>query len=119
MAPALGSARTVPAGGEVRPLPSMTILHHADKAGANPRMAAQDAYARLQYARKHLSRTHRVAYRGALVLRWLLRYAAGGTKRASAHAALGILFGRGTPPFGTPPAQAVVPRRRGVPAAVR
>jgi GT2 family glycosyltransferase len=107
------------AGWEVRHLPSMTILHHADKAGANPRMAAQDAYARLQYARKHLSRAHRTAYRGALLVRWLLRFAAGGPKRSSARAALGILVGRAQPPFGAPPAQAVVPRRHRVPAGAR
>lgn len=99
------------AGWEVRHLPVMTILHHADKAGPNPRMAAQDAYARLQYARKHLTPAHGAAYRSALALRWLLRLVAGGQRRDTARAALGILLGRAAPPFGAPPGQAVAPRR--------
>lgn len=105
------------AGWDVRHLPVMTILHHADKAGVNPRMAAQDAYARLQYARKHLTPVHGAIYRSALALRWLLRLPAGGTRRDAARAALGILLGRAAPPFGAPPEQAVAPRgRREVPA---
>jgi GT2 family glycosyltransferase len=100
------------AGWEIRHLPVMTILHHADKAGPNPRMAAQDAYARLQYASKHLTRAHRGAYRAALALRWLLRLAGRGPRRQAARAALAILLGRAAPPFGDPPGQAVVPRRR-------
>src|SRR5439155_11652095 len=72
------------AGWDVRHLPVMTILHHADKAGVNPRMTAQDAYARLQYANKHLTAIHRAAYRYALSLRWLLRFAAGGPRRHAA-----------------------------------
>ena len=100
------------AGWEVRHLPLMTILHHADKAGPNPRMAAQDAYARLQYAYKHLTPGHRAAYRAALALRWLLRLPGRGPRRNAARASLAILFGRAAPPFGAPPAQALVPRRR-------
>ena len=100
------------AGWDVRHLPVMTILHHADKAGVNPRMAAQDAYARLQYARKHLTPVHGAVYRSALALRWLLRLAAGSARRDAARAALGILLGRAAPPFGAPPEQAVAPRRR-------
>jgi len=106
------------AGWDVRHLPVMTILHHADKAGVNPRMIAQDAFARLQYANKHLTPLHRAAYRSALSLRWLLRFAAGGSRRHAARAALGILLGRAAPPFGAPPHQALVPRRRRETAAV-
>jgi GT2 family glycosyltransferase len=106
------------AGWEVRHLPVMTILHHADKAGLKPRMAAQDAYARLQYADKHLTPAHRVAYRSALALRWLLRFVAGGPRRDAARAALGVLFGRAAPPFGAPPGQAVAPRLRREASAV-
>jgi GT2 family glycosyltransferase len=98
------------AGWEIRHLPVMTILHHADKAGVNPRMVAQDAYARLQYAHKHLTPLHSSAYRSALALRWLLRFAAGGPSRDAARAALGILLGQTAPPFGAPPGQAVAPR---------
>jgi GT2 family glycosyltransferase len=106
------------AGWDVRHLPLMTILHYADKAGPNPRMAAQDAYARLQYAHKHLTRAHRAAYRAALVLRWLLRLPGRGPRREAARASLAILFGRAAPPFGAPPGQALVPRHREA-AAVR
>ncbi|HET8606466.1 MAG TPA: glycosyltransferase family 2 protein [Gaiellaceae bacterium] len=103
--------RIVRAGWEVRHLPEMTILHHADKAGVSARMTAQDAYARVQYARKHFGAAHRAAYRGALTLRWLLRLAAPAPRRPAARAALAILLGRAAPPFGPPPAQAVAPRR--------
>ncbi len=41
------------AGWGVLHLPTMTILHHAAKGGIRPRMMAQDAFTRLQYARKH------------------------------------------------------------------
>lgn len=100
------------AGWQVRHLPLMTILHHADKAGPSLRMAAQDAYARMQYADKHLTLPHRAAYRAALALRWLLRLPARGPRHTVARASLSILFGRGAPPFGAPPAQALVPRPR-------
>jgi len=100
------------AGWRVRHLPLMTILHHADKAGPSPRMAAQHAFARLQYAHKHLGAMHREAYRAALALRWFLRFPASGPRRTAARASLSILLGRGAPPFGTPPGQALVPRRR-------
>jgi GT2 family glycosyltransferase len=99
------------AGWQVRHLPSMTILHHADKAGVKPRLAAQDAYARLQYARKHFPAAHRSAYRAALALRWLLRLPGRGARQEAARAALAILLGRGAPPFGAPPGQAVAVRR--------
>jgi N-acetylglucosaminyl-diphospho-decaprenol L-rhamnosyltransferase len=100
------------AGWRVRHLPSMTILHHADKAGPSPRMAAQDAYARMQYAQKHLGLMHRGAYRAALALRWVLRLPGPGARRPAARASLSILLGRGAAPFGTPPGQALAPRRR-------
>jgi GT2 family glycosyltransferase len=99
------------AGWEIRHLPSMTILHHADKAGVKPRMVAQDAFARLQYADKHFPAAHRSAYRAALALRWLLRLPGRGARRDAARAALAILLGRGAPPFGAPPGQAVGVRR--------
>jgi N-acetylglucosaminyl-diphospho-decaprenol L-rhamnosyltransferase len=99
------------AGWQVRHLPGMTILHHADKAGVNPRMVAQDTFARLQYARKYFPRAHRSAYWGALALRWALRLGQAGPRRTAARAALGILLGRTAPPFGAPPPQALVLRR--------
>ena len=51
------------AGWEIRHLPQMTIVHHAGKAGIRPRMSAQDAYTRMQLARKHFSPLHRVELR--------------------------------------------------------
>lgn len=99
------------AGWDVRHLPLMTIVHHADKAGVNPKLVAQDAYARMQYARKHFSRLHRTAYAGALCARYALRAAfAGRTARAAARRALAVTLGRAEPPFGRPPGTAVAPR---------
>ncbi len=94
-------------GWEMRHLPLMTILHHAGKAGPNPRLAAQDAYARMQYARKHFSALHQVAYATALGVGYCLRLAAPieSERRSSARAALKTLVGASGPPYGTPPVQ--------------
>ena len=43
------------AGWGIRHLPLMTIVHHAGKGGIRPKMAAQDAFTRIQLARKHFS----------------------------------------------------------------
>lgn len=113
------SLRMKRAGWQTRHLPLMTIVHHAGKAGISDRMLAQDAFARLQYARKHLSPSHRAAYAGALALRYLLRAAPLGAKtvdrerrREANRRALRTLLGREPPPFGEPPAQALAPRAR-------
>jgi GT2 family glycosyltransferase len=99
-------------GWEIRHLPTMTILHHAGKAGINPKMEAQNAYARMQHARKHLGRVHRAAYAGALSLRHLLRMAPVGSgdvgnRRAANRAALRAVLSLDSPPFGSPPEHAV------------
>lgn len=60
-------------GWKIVHLPSMTIIHHARKAGVKPKSEAQDAYARIQYARKHFSPVHGALYRAALLLRYGLR----------------------------------------------
>jgi hypothetical protein len=112
------------AGFEVRHLPALTIVHYAGKGGLRPRMEAQDAYARLQYARKHFSPVHRIAYRLALALGRVLRWARAVARRdrdaRAAHGrALAVLAARGAPPFGPPPPTAVRPRaatRSGPPA---
>ena len=44
----------------------MTIVHHAGKGGMRPKMWAQDAYTRMQHARKHFSPLHRCVYGAAL-----------------------------------------------------
>jgi GT2 family glycosyltransferase len=104
-------------GWEVRHLPVMTILHHANKAGFNPKMAAQDAYARKQYSRKHFSPGHRAAYVGALALGYAVRAVAPGKdgaatsgRRSESRAALSVMLGLSAPPFGSPPQVAVAPR---------
>jgi hypothetical protein len=111
------------AGWEIRHLPLITITHHADKAGINPKMEAQSAYSRLQYAQKHFSPGHRVAYAGAVLLRYLLRSTARGVngeasaaRRAASRRALRVLTGREEPPFGQPPSHAVAPRAAGTSA---
>jgi len=105
------------AGWDIRHLPIMTVLHHAQKAGVSPKMAAQDAYSRKQYSRKHFSPAHRSVYLGALALGYGVRAVAPGRdrevaagRRSESRAALSVLLGRTAPPFGTPPKVAVAPR---------
>jgi hypothetical protein len=52
-------------------LPDVTIRHFEQEHGANPRLWAQSAYARLQFARKNLR--HPGVYRLALALRYGVR----------------------------------------------
>jgi N-acetylglucosaminyl-diphospho-decaprenol L-rhamnosyltransferase len=108
------------AGWEIRHLPLMTIIHHADKAGINPKMEAQNAFTRLQYARKHFSPAHRTLYMGGVALRYVLRAAitgrdreANAARRSASLRALRVLSGREQPPFGVPPQQAVSRRVAG------
>jgi GT2 family glycosyltransferase len=102
------------AGWQVRHLPTMTILHHANKAGINPKMTAQDAFTRSQYARKHYSPPHRAVYLALLWFRYVLRLlplgAQGASRAQAARRALRVLWKLDEPPFGTPPTQAVAPR---------
>ena len=92
------------AGWDVRHLPAMTILHHAGKAGVNPKLEAQAAFARLQYVEKHFSsRLNRSVYRGALALRYGLRAMRrgrdGSPRREAARAAFRVVLGIDPPPF--------------------
>jgi N-acetylglucosaminyl-diphospho-decaprenol L-rhamnosyltransferase len=97
------------AGWEIRHLPLMTILHHAQKAGASPKLASQDAFTRLQYSRKHFSPAHRGVYLTALALGYGLRsLASSRERRAASRAALAALLGRRRPPFREPVDVAVV-----------
>jgi GT2 family glycosyltransferase len=106
------------AGWDVRHLPTMTIVHHAGKGGLRPKMIAQDAYARRQYAAKHFAPPHRALYLAALGLRHVLRAApyghgtAADQRRAAARQALRTLSGHAQPPFGAPP-QTAIDRRPG------
>ena len=104
-------------GWEVRHLPTMTILHHADKAGVNLKMEAQAAYARRQFARKNFGAVHRLADLSALGLRHALRAAyvsrdgdLARQRREASRRALRTLVGLDPPPFGQPPRVAVSPR---------
>lgn len=109
------SLRFLRAGWETRHLPTMTIIHHAGKGGVRPRMVAQDAYTRVQYARKHFTPATRAAYLGAIALRHAIRALApggdehAGNRRAAARLALRTMTGRTEPPFGAPPATALAP----------
>lgn len=104
------------AGWDVVHLPLMTIVHYVAKAGANPRLAAQDAFARWLYSRKHFSPVHRAGYLTALALGYGLRSVAPGrdrgaarARRSASRAALSALLGLRPPPFGPPPKGAVAP----------
>ncbi len=100
------------AGWQIRHLPRFTIVHHGGSTGSSPRMEAQMAYARGQYAAKHFGPLRRRAFVAAIGLRHLLRWAAFArgrdARRAAAHRrALMTLLGREQPPFGAPAAHAV------------
>jgi N-acetylglucosaminyl-diphospho-decaprenol L-rhamnosyltransferase len=102
-------------GWRIRQLPRFTIVHHGGSTGSSPRMEAQMAYARSQYAAKHFGPLRRRAFVAVIALRHLLRWAAfsrrgGDRSRAEAHRrALMTLLGREPPPFGLPAADAVEP----------
>src|ERR1700677_2554698 len=105
------------AGWQVRHLPQMTIVHHAGKGGTQPRIVAQDAYARKPYARKHFSPAYRSLYLTALAARHVIRVACartgaanGSARREGSRRALRALTGRGEPPFCVPPATGLEPR---------
>jgi N-acetylglucosaminyl-diphospho-decaprenol L-rhamnosyltransferase len=105
------------AGWQVWHLPQMTIIHHAGKQGTQPRILAQDVYARKQYARKHFSRPYRSLYLAALAARYVLRIVGARTgrdddsaRREGARRALLALAGRAEPPFRDPPGTALDPR---------
>jgi hypothetical protein len=92
----------------------MTIVHHENKAGVRPRMVAQDAYTRKQYAYKHFSRGRRSAYLSALFAGHAIRAVAPAPglpeRREGAKLAMRTLIGRAQPQFGTPPRTAIRPR---------
>lgn len=96
------------AGWSVRHLPQMTIIHHAGKGGLNPKMEAQNSYARMQHARKHFGGLQRELYRIALItgygLRWLVAlFRRDPDRRAVTAASLAATAGIGEPPFVLPP----------------
>ena len=72
--------RVKTAGWEIWHLPQMTILHRGvTKDGVKPHVESLYAVTRMMYARKHFSPGHRALYRGAVLLRHLLRVGYAGT----------------------------------------
>jgi GT2 family glycosyltransferase len=113
------------AGWEIWHLPSMTIIHHADKAGIKPRLEAQGAYARRQFARKHFAPPHRAAFLAGVAARHAIRAAVrrpgneiDRERSAAARLALRTLLGHASPPFGAPPPTAIERSNGGAPAKV-
>jgi GT2 family glycosyltransferase len=101
------------AGWSVRHLPMMSIIHHAQKGGRKARMAAQETYARRQYAQKHFAAAHRAFYLSAIGARHGLRaIGTGGSedaqaRRRAARSALRTLVRPSEPPFTRPPLTAL------------
>jgi N-acetylglucosaminyl-diphospho-decaprenol L-rhamnosyltransferase len=113
-------------GWQVRHLPQMTIVHHAGKAGLQPRMVAQNAYAGRQYAHRHFGPAHRRMYLSARYLGQLIRLTGAGAgagdpriRREAAVRALAALTGRSDPPFIAPPPTAVASPANGADAQVK
>lgn len=106
------------AGWKIVHLPQLTILHHAGKVGKNPRMEAQNAFARLHFARKHYSGVRRALFVSALGLGYGIRAAVparsdyGRARRDASRLALRTMAGLVPPPFGDPPPTAVPAERR-------
>jgi len=105
------------AGWDIRHVPKMTILHHFNKVGFSPRMAAQATFAKEQYLQKHFSLPARLACTGAMFLELGLRSLAIGRDRPrvrarsrAAWAGLGVMTHRKSAPFGPSPRTAMVTR---------
>lgn len=86
--------------------PALTVVHHAGKAGVDPRREAQMAYARWQYACKHAYGVHRTGFWLGLLLGHVGRIAIlsrrGPTTSSSCEAslaALKVLLGLAAPPY--------------------
>jgi GT2 family glycosyltransferase len=69
------------AGWEIHYFPSLTIQHHEKDTGGDAWLEAQLAYAQLQFARKHFSRTRQALYRLTLGCRYAFRSALYSTLR--------------------------------------
>ena len=93
----------------------MTIVHHIGKGGHDPRIDAQQAYSRRQFARKHFGPVQRLLFLSALGIRHAIRATPvvrgedGPVRRASARWSLRALAGIGPPPLQPPPATAIDP----------
>ncbi len=89
------------AGWKVVHDPAVTILHHgSDGRVLDPRLASQNAWAQLQYARKNLPPASRAAVRTALLVRYGTRSLHGEPeRRRAARAAARQVLGLRPPPF--------------------
>lgn len=100
-------------GWEVRHLPVMQILHHGG--APSPRLTAQAAFSRIEYAAKHFGRLHALAYRAVVALHYGLRLAGIVARRGSRDQrkgmarALKVALGIAPPPFDTRPASGHAP----------
>ena len=103
---------------EVRHLPVMTVLHHGGEYRTDPRLFAQDAYSRIQFADerrfspRHIGRPTAARWRYGNALRAAAPGSARRGQRHAARAALRVLLGQDGPPFGSPPGQALSLRSR-------
>ena len=104
------------AGWEIWHWPHMEILHYSNKAGVNPRLEAQQAFSRRQYAYKHFGHGRREAFLAAVILRHAMRGALAPLDaenadawRETAKRTIRTLLGRARPPFREPPAVALSP----------
>jgi N-acetylglucosaminyl-diphospho-decaprenol L-rhamnosyltransferase len=104
-------------GWSIRHVPSMTIVHHAGKAGWNAQFTAQDAFARRQYMAKHFSPLRRLAGLAAFSLGHALRAVYGArdpelrrARRRASLAAIRTVIGFEGAPFREPPPASVAGR---------
>ncbi len=109
--------RVKEAGWRIVHVPTMRILHHADKTGYSERSWMQEAFAKRQYVEKHFGTGRRGAALVAIGMRYAIRAVAPSTGEADAsarrhacRAALATLVGKRPPPFVAPPRQALWPR---------
>ena len=104
------------AGWEIRHFPWMTILHHGAQVAVEPTIESLSAHSRIQYARKHFSRSHSAVYFGTMLIRHGLRFVGAGRgelgkRRRAAHgAALRTILGMSPPPHSPQSRFSVYPR---------
>jgi N-acetylglucosaminyl-diphospho-decaprenol L-rhamnosyltransferase len=99
------------AGWQVIHTPTVTIVHHVNKRPPSDRFVRQQAYAKLQYARKNFDPPRRGPYLLAALLFFGLRAVIGRDPSRRAHhgGAVRVLLGLDRPPFGEPPPTALPP----------
>ena len=95
------------AGWEIRHVPYLTILHHANKGAGTPGSKRRRRSPSVSTSTSTYRPSHQLAAKGALALGFALRFGLGrkvdrGAKESS-RAALTTLLGLRPPPFGEPP----------------